>query len=274
MSTSSSPSSSVSYHDVAHKVDPVQIETGIDPESDDAEVMVKYPWTGGEFPNSRGTWGDALDIYSGFLPFAYLDVNVVDVLTTVGEFLESRPQTRQRVSSSELYSLAGLIDKQPGPFDFEDICLLHGWWKGGEAASSGTYYCNPDYCHDHGDAHLTRESYWDDESGEYVNERFEVAIRATRMGLSSRVVYKAYGLNEPRHVTAWLSEHGFDWPSKRKEGLRKMARTFKTLHEWGYTYPEIADAFNMPSSTVANRAADLCYDFEPPADPSYRVVRR
>lgn len=242
-------------------------------ESAQTRTVVKAPWDLADYPGSRVQWGEQHDVCATFLPFAYLSYDPVEVIGNIGEFLDQLPPTKQRVPISALYSASGFSGGGTSALSFDDVCLLFGWWRGGEGAASGPYYCNPDYVHDHPDGdYISKRTYWDDDADEYVNERFDLTIRAARLGRAGPVLTPAFGMDSRNGPKWWLSKHGFDWERKFKAGRRTMARTFKTINEWGYTYDEIGSAFDIPPTTLTDRVRRHASEFEPPADPSYQVV--
>lgn len=269
-----SSAETVPYPPVAQRVDEAQL-IGVDDSDvciEELRVRVRDPWTAGDTANSRVTWGEEHGLHPDFLPFAYLKLNPLDILIKVRAHLRSRPKTRQRVSTSELYSQADLETSYAAAISLEDICLLEGWWKGGESSSTGPYFCNPEYPHSHGDDHIHNHVYWDSEIDDYVCERFELAARAARLGLSSRHIAPAFGLNDPDAVASWCLSNGFVWEVKRREGNHRLARTWATLSKWGYTHRRIGELFDTPESTVSNRMNRVCSDWDAPADPSYVVI--
>jgi phage regulator Rha-like protein len=52
-----------------------------------------------------------------------------------------------------------------------------------------------------------------------------------------------------------------------------MARTWKTIAEWGHSHSEIAETFGRPRRTVSRHINDFAAEFEPPSDPSYQVIQ-
>lgn len=264
--------SAQTYADLKHKIDPPQIRVA-DPDTEDTEIVVKAPWDLADYPGSRLQWGEQHDVCATFLPFAYLSYDPVEIIGNIGEFLNQVPATKQRVPVSKLYSEGDIEGGGTTTLSFKDVCLLFGWWRGGVGAASGPYYCNPEYVHDHPDDDCISEwTYWDDDANEYVNERFDLAIRAARLGLAGPVLTPAFGMDSRNGPRWWLSKHGFDWESKFKDGRRTMARTFKTINKWGYLYDEIGSAFDIPTTTLTDRVRRHASEFEPPADPSYHVV--
>lgn len=269
---STEPGSVQTYADLKHKIDPSQIKVA-DPVVEETELVVKSPWDLADYPDSRAQWGEQYGVCSTFLPFAYLSCNPVQITRDVGKFLNQLPPTKQRVSTSALYSACDFSGGGPRALSFDDICLIFGWWRGGETPASGPYYCNPEYVHDHPESdYIDPMTYWDDESGEYVNDRLDFALRAARLGRPGPVVSQAFGLVDDGAAGRWLNRRNFGWKQQYEAGRQRMFRTAKTINAWGYTHDEIAQAFGISNSSVSRWTSQFAADFEPPADPSYQVV--
>ena len=257
------------FDDLKHKIDPHQIKVA-NPDAEEVEVVAKYPWNGGKYTNGRLVWGEQYGVCSEFLPFAYLDNDPLEMLQDIGEFLNSRPPTKQRVSTSELYQRASPMGMGRGAIHFKSLCLIFGWWRGGEAPASGPYYCNPEYCHSHeGNALDIRSA---DDPGACAERRFEYLEMVARFNLPLNTLTDAFCVRDRRGVHKWAVDHDIEWGELREEGRRTMARTWKTITNWGYTQREVADAFQRPPTSVSSAIRQFADEFEPPADPSYQVV--
>lgn len=213
-------------------------------------------------------FADEHDVHQEFLSFQYRRLDPVATMTELTKHLDSRPPTRQRLSTNAIVSEVDPSNAHNVAASLDTFMLLHGWWRDGRTAS-GTFYCNPEYVHDHG-TDTIRDS----------DERADLLRRVADLGLPMRVLGPAFGLSTargPKETTKAVfrvaDRIGVEWGPRRDAGVTTMARTFKTLAEWGYPHHEIGTAFGRPRRTVTDWINRDAADFSPPADPTHGFTR-
>lgn len=231
---------------------------------------------------SRAQWADYYDIHPQFLPWEHIEWHGFDILRNVTAHLQERPKTAKQLSTSRVMDHLGIDHRTSETVGLDDIMLLHGWWRGGFTPASGTYYCNPEYPHDHENHELALFELgdslgdpWEDSSR--LERRLDLLARGASLGLPLDVLARPFGVERGHSAGKWAARHYVDYGRRKAEGKARMARTWKTIYKWGdgeYTFAEIAEAFGMPPTTVTSSIRNRASDFEPPRDPNYREVSR
>lgn len=216
-----------------------------------------------DFTYSR--FGDEYDVHAGFLPFRSRerDRDRIEDLTTITEFLTSRPRYCQGTSMKQLtgrFLLDGRFNRCFAD-DLELLALLHGWWQTRHSASSGRLFANPEYVHRDELDYITDP-----------DEREAVARQAASLGyVTPTQVGLMFGYDpdsKPYNTfSKWAHRHDLPWGELREAGRDRMCRTWKTIWKWGYIQSEIVDAFGV-SEGIVYRGIKRVRDFEPPADPT------
>lgn len=223
------------------------------------------PWNLSKHPNSSGKFAKKHGIFAWALPFKHYEgVSPYAAAKNMADYLQSREPSRRQVSNSAIVS-AGNIPTTNG-YGVEEIALIHGWWRGGSRSSSGVYYCNPEYAHSFNDDELM--TCGTHPSEETIRQRMQIVRKAAGLGLSSALLARPFGHTSTEAPAEWCRRNDFPYSEHRLEGIKTMARTWKTICAWGKTKREIADVFNHARSTVSERIADHAADFEPPEEPS------
>lgn len=248
-----------------------------DSEHDDAVEYIdgravddwKHPWNLGDQPAGVGGFGKKHGIYYWALPFNYYpELSPYEEIRNISTFLQGRRATRRQVSRSSLNTASKLENSAVA--GLEEITLLNGWWPGGNNRTTGDYYCNPEYPHPFRDEELLgTEPVYDEE----INKRRqELARKAASLGLTSDVLARPFDVASANSVLNWCLDNDIQYSELRQEGLRKMARTYKTIHHWGVSRPEIAETFALPAGTLYSRL-ELVEDYDPPDEPSIPVFK-
>lgn len=207
-------------------------------------------------------FGENHGVHGWLLPFAERPRDRIEELADISEFLTSRPPYCERVSHTHITTVVvGESGSGNQVADLKDICLWHGWWPVGSGSATGRHYGNPEYVHPSAQNYITG---WE--------ERREIAEAAASLGyVGPSQVGRMFGYDPESRMentfsgAAWRM--GLPWEELREAGYDRMARTWKTIYEWGYYQREIAAAFDV-SQSVVSRALSRVEEFEPPADPT------
>lgn len=213
----------------------------------------------------------AYNVHAAFLPFAYQDEDDDDEsgferLEEVTTFLNGRPRSCQSVSKPLLYGSKVLdleTDSKSALLDLDLFCLVSGWWPTSGTKHTGTDYQNPDHYHPSAQDHITDR-----------DARTDLYHRVADLGIHDAVViapmigYREH--NDPAgSVQNDYRRSGVSWAELRRVGKVRIARTFKTIREWGVIGSEISAAFGLPKDGANRRIYEYARDFQPPKDPCY-----
>lgn len=233
--------------------------------SAETEVVYESPWRPKDEAHPNAVSLDDFVTEHGlipeFLPFDYLSCDVIRDMISILEFLDTRLDTKQIVSTQTISDQAGVdLSAHPETKPFIDsTALLIGWWDAGYKSIKGRHYANPNYVHPHDRYTIS------------IEDRHDFFTHAARLGIDCSTLGQPIGVHceTTRQTLAKMAHRaGVSYSSAKKDGIRSLARTWKTINHWGYTYPEIGKAFQKNPNTIMARVCEEASDFDPPDDPS------
>lgn len=208
---------------------------------------------------SRGSgdiqdWCDQHGVIRELMPFAYREVDPVDLAAEIRSGLDDLPDT------AATFALKDVTDDAKAISGVTDALLLAvGSWRTPREHSSATRWVNPNYPH---------QKALDDIS---TDRRLEHCRRAASVGtVQLGDLAPRFGVGQPA-LSIWLDGR-MDWRAERREGRRRLARTLRTAVAWGHDRSAVTALWPLEQATINQWLSAHASEFDVPSDPSYSTA--
>lgn len=196
------------------------------------------------------------DLIREFLPFGFREYCVLDLHRSLRKAVTTLPDTRATFTVRDVVDAVPLTAKELA-HDLDTHLYALGAWPADGFTGTREKWVNPGYVHAQSFASLTER-----------DERRAYFEAVARLGLlPQHELTDPLGVETRRGVAHATESCGIDYRAERRAGQRRLARTWKTAHAYGWTLQALADIFDVPQGTVSGWITRHAGDWQVPANP-------
>lgn len=219
-------------------------------------------------------WG----VHPDFLPFAGYHTNPIDILIVLRQISERKAVTASNIRMPDITDEMGANGSALSNVPLEALFNYLGGWQHPDELTANTgcrRWVNPEYKRTTGKETRGLGQYADLKADhrnvninpEIVEERKQWMKIGLVLGLDGYQI--ARRMDVERHtVFSFCDNHDIDSRELIESGRELMLRTWKTAHEWGVPYDDLAAAAGVSKATLQTYFSRYIPDFEPPKDPT------